>query len=128
MGNKFKLDYEGKDSIKEEVESIRDSYLEKSKSQIELEKLRRIDSKVKNIPLIISLFFGIAGTLLFGYGMAQFLSIKDNYILGGISAGIGIIFIAIAYPLYSMIYKHLKNKYKDQIFELSEKILNDNEF
>ena len=126
MGNKFKIDYEEKDSIKKEVESIRDSYLEKSESQIELEKLRRIDSKVKNIPLIISLFFGIAGTLLFGYGMAQFLKFKDNYVLGGISAGIGIIFIAIAYPLYCGIYKHLKNKYKDQIFELSEKILNDN--
>lgn len=125
MGNKFKIDYEGNDSIKEEVESIRDSYIEKSKSQIELEKLRKIDSRVKNIPLIISLFFGIFGTLLFGYGMVEFLKFKNNYILGCISFIIGIIFIAIAYPSYSKIYKYLKNKYKDQIFELSEKILND---
>ncbi len=125
MGNKFKIDYDGNKSLKEEVESIRDSYIEKSESQIELEYLRKIDSRVKNIPLIISLSFGIIGTLLFGYGMAEFLKLKNYYVLGGISIGIGIIFIAIAYPLYNKIYKYLKNKYKDQILELSEKILND---
>ena len=38
--------------------------------------------------------------------MAQFLKLKDNYILGGISAGIGIVFIASAYPLYSRIYNY----------------------
>ena len=34
MANKFRIDYEGKnDNIKEEVESIRNSYLEKTPSQ-----------------------------------------------------------------------------------------------
>jgi cytochrome c biogenesis protein CcdA len=117
MANKFRIDYEGKnDNIKEEVESIRNSYLEKSSSQKKLEELRKIDSKVKNTPLIIALSFGIIGTLVFGFGMSLILEFK-NYIFGIIVSIIGMILIALAYPIYSILLKKLKNKYKDKILE-----------
>ncbi len=125
MANKFRIDYEGKnDNIKEEVESIRNSYLEKSSSQKKLEELRKIDSKVKNTPLIIALSFGIIGTLVFGFGMSLILEFK-NYIFGIIVSIIGMILIALAYPLYSILLKKLKNKYKDKILELSNELINE---
>ena len=125
MANKFRIDYEGKnDNIKEEVESIRNSYLEKTPSQKKLEELRKIDSKVKNTPLIISLSFGIIGTLVFGFGMSLILEFK-NYIFGIIVSIIGMILIALAYPIYSILLKKLKNKYKDKILELSNELINE---
>jgi cytochrome c biogenesis protein CcdA len=125
MANKFRIDYEGKnDNIKEEVESIRNSYLEKSSSQKKLEELRKIDSKVKNTPLIIALSFGIIGTLVFGFGMSLILEFK-NYIFGIIVSIIGMILIALAYPIYSILLKKLKNKYKDKILELSNELINE---
>ena len=125
MANKFRIDYEGKnDNIKEEVESIRNSYLEKSSSQKKLEKLRKIDSKVKNTPLIIALSFGIIGTLVFGFGMSLILEFK-NYIFGIIVSIIGMILIALAYPIYSILLKKFKNKYKDKILELSNELINE---
>jgi len=125
MANKFRIDYEGKnDNIKEEVESIRNSYLEKSSSQKKLEELRKIDSKVKNTPLIIALSFGIIGTLVFGFGMSLILEFK-NYIFGIIVSIIGMILIALAYPIYSILLKNLKNKYKDKILELSNELINE---
>jgi len=125
MANKFRIDYEGKnDNIKEEVESIRNNYLEKSSSQKKLEKLRKIDSKVKNTPLIIALSFGIIGTLVFGFGMSLILEFK-NYIFGIIVSIIGMILIALAYPIYSILLKKFKNKYKDKILELSNELINE---
>ena len=125
MANKFRIDYEGKkDNIKEEVESIRNSYLEKSSSQKKLEELRKIDSKVKNTPLIIALSFGIIGTLVFGFGMSLILEFK-NYIFGIIVSIIGMILIALAYPIYSILLKKFKNKYKDKILELSNELINE---
>ncbi len=125
MANKFRIDYEGKnDNIKEEVESIRNSYLEKSSSQKKLEELRKIDFKVKNTPLIIALSFGIIGTLVFGFGMSLILEFK-NYIFGIIVSIIGMILIALAYPIYSILLKKLKNKYKDKILELSNELINE---
>lgn len=125
MANKFRIDYEGKnDNIKEEVESIRNSYLEKSSSQKKLEELRKIDSKVKNTPLIIALSFGIIGTLVFGFGMSLILEFK-NYIFGVIVSIIGMILIALAYPIYSILLKKFKNKYKDKILELSNELINE---
>lgn len=125
MANKFRIDYEGKnDNIKEEVESIRNSYLEKSSSQKKLEELRKIDSKVKNTPLIIALSFGIIGTLVFGFGMSLILEFK-NYIFGIIVSIIGMILIVLAYPIYSILLKKFKNKYKDKILELSNELINE---
>lgn len=123
MGNKFRIDYDGNDEIKKEVESIKNAYLEKSKMQKELEELRKIDFKVNNIPLVVSLSFGIIGVLLFGLSMSIFLEFKKGYVWGIISAILGVIMIILAYPIYNLILKRLKNKYKDKIFELSDKIL-----
>lgn len=123
--SKFKLDYDSNKSVKEEVSAIKDSYLDKSEGQENLNELRRIDFKVKNIPLVVSLAFGIVGTLLFGLGLTFFLEFKSHYVLASFLAAIGVVLIVLAYPLYNKIYKKLKNKYKDRVIELSDTILNE---
>lgn len=124
MAKNFKINYDGNDPIKKEIEDIRNSYLDKSDSQKELERLRKIDYKVKNIPIIIALSFGIIGTLLFGLGLTSVLEF-NNYILGITIGVIGIIFIIIAYPSFKMTYNKFKNKYKKEILELSNKLMNE---
>ena len=123
--SKFRLDYDSNKTIKEEVEAIKDSYLDKSEGQEKLDELRRIDFKVKNIPLIISLAFGIIGTLVFGLGLTFFLEFKSHYVLASFLSLFGIILISLAYPLYNKIYKKLKNKYKARVIELSNTILDE---
>ncbi len=124
MAKNFKINYDGNDSIKKEIEDIRNSYLDKSDSQKELERLRKIDYKVKNIPIIISLSFGVVGTLLFGLGLTFILEF-NNYIFGIIIGIIGIILMIFAYPIYNKIYNKLKNKYKTEILKLSDKLMNE---
>lgn len=108
---------------RKEIESIRNSYVKKASSSNKLDKLRRLDSKVKNIPTILSLCVAIIGMLIFGLGMAMVL--QWNLIVIGIIVGvIGVIVMAIAYPLFIKISKYLKNKYSDTIIKLSEELLN----
>ena len=58
---------------KREIESIRNSYIEKNQTNTNLEKLRKLDHKVKGIPNVVSLAIGIGGTLLFGLGLTMIL-------------------------------------------------------
>lgn len=110
------------ESEREEIESIRRSYLPKSKSSIE--RLRELDGKVKNTPIITSLSLGIIGVLIFGLGLTMIL-VFDTIIYGIIVMAIGCIPVGVAYPVYLKIYDKQKNKYQEEILSLSEKLLNE---
>lgn len=107
-----------------EIESIKRQYEPKEKSQTKLDKLRNLDKKVKIFPLILSLTFGIVGTLVFGLGLTLVLE-WNRIILGIIVATLGLIPISIAYPTYSIIYRKNKEKYADEIIKLSDELLNE---
>ena len=107
-----------------EIESIRDKYMKKGKSESKLEILRKLDNKVKNIPTAISLAIGIVGTLIFGLGIAMIL--EWSIIVWGVVVGIiGLIPTLLAYPAYLKSYKFYKNKYSKEILNLSDELLND---
>jgi len=107
-----------------EIESIKRQYEPKEKLETKLDKLRNLDKKVKIFPLILSLTFGIVGTLIFGLGLTLVLE-WDRIILGIIVATLGLIPISIAYPTYSIIYRKNKEKYADEIIKLSDELLNE---
>ncbi len=110
------------ESEREEIESIRRSYLPKIKSSIE--RLRELDGKVKNTPIITSLSLGIIGVLIFGLGLSMIL-VFDIIIYGIIVMAIGCIPVGVSYPVYLKIYDKQKNKYQEEILSLSEKLLNE---
>ena len=110
-----------------EIDSIRSQYLPKDKSLTKIDQLRYLDNKVKSIPLIYSLSFGIVGILTFGLGLTFFLE-WVNYWYAGIPISIvGVVLMLLAYPIFTKLTKRYKEKYGKQIIELSNELLNEEE-
>lgn len=125
MSEKFKFEYNAPtEQERKEIESIKNQYLPKDEKSIKFEKLKKLDNKVKNIPVAISISLGIIGSLIFGLGMTFFLEWVDLWILGIPCAIIGLIIVILAYPLHIKISSKLKAKYKDEIINLSNELLN----
>lgn len=123
--NKFSFTYSAPTSEeRKEIENIRNSYLTTcSSSGDKLQQLRKLDRKVKTLPNIISLAFGIVGILIFGLGLSMILEWR-LLTFGIIVSIIGIVPIIFAYPIHKFLTKLLKNKYSTQILKLSEELLN----
>lgn len=111
-------------SERREIESIRNSYMSNNKSQSKLDYLRKLDSKVRNIPTIISLVLGVIGILLFGFGLSMILE-WQIFVWGVAVCVIGLIPALIAYPIYKFFTKYLRTKHTDEILKISDELLND---
>lgn len=125
--NRFEYTYAAptKDERKE-VEEIR-KYYSNSETEDKLTRLRRLDEKAKTPPMLWSLSLGIVGTLIFGGGMSMVMLLDAWYwiVLGIVLALIGILPIALAYPVYKKVTKKCKEKYGAEILRLSEEILSE---
>jgi len=125
MGERFEYNYDAPtQQERQEIESIRNQYLPKNRELTKLERLKKLDNKVKNIPLLISLNLGIIGCLIFGLGLTFFLE-WYNYLLGVIFGLVGVIPMIISYPIYVKVLNKLKDKYGKEIIELSNELLNE---
>lgn len=124
--NDFEFNYTAPTSSeRKEIERIRDSYIQKENSLSKIDYLRKLDNKVRNIPTIYALVFGVIGILIFGLGFAMVLEWKI-IVWGVVVSVIGLIPMIISYPIYLKISKNLKNKYSDEIIKLSNEILDEN--
>ena len=115
------------ESERKEIESIKIQYLkEEKKEETKLQRLRRLDSKVKKTPVILSLCLGVIGTLIFGLGLTTVLE-WNKLVLGVCIMAVGAIPMAIANPVYKGALKAGKKKYGAEIVKLSEELLNGEE-
>lgn len=112
------------ESEKKEIEEIKRRYQGEAKEENDFTKLKKLDNKVKKLPSIISLTLGIVGILIFGLGLTMILEWKI-LVCGIVVMLVGCVPTVIAYPVYSFIFKHNKEKYSDEIISLSEKLLNE---
>ena len=126
MSNQFNFRYTAPtEEERKEIDSIRRQYSPQEQTETKLERLRRLDSLVKNTAVVWSLIFGIIGCLVFGLGLTMVL--EWNILLWGIVLMvIGSVPMAIAYPIYNKLLKKGKAKYGDEILRLSEELLNEN--
>lgn len=109
---------------RKQVEQIKKEYQQGGKLS-KIEKLKKLDKKVKTLPMVWAYVLGIVGTLIFGTGLA--LVLEFNLILWGcVVAVVGVVPIASAYGVYKTIYQRMKKKYGDKIIALSEEILGEN--
>ena len=108
-----------------EIESIRRQYTNQPiENENKFERLKKLDGLVRNTATVWALVLGIIGTLIFGLGFSMVL--EWNIVLWGIVVcAVGAIPIAIAYPVYLLVFKKLKKKYGEEILKLSEELLND---
>ncbi len=117
------------ESERKTTEEIRLRYQPKEKTDTPFARLKKLDDKVRSIPMMIGLTLGVIGTLMFGGGMAIVLEkLCAHYLLVGVLlSAVGLIPIAFAYPAYCKIAKKYKDKYGAEILQLSEEILNETE-
>lgn len=123
--NQFRYKYTAPtEEERKEIDSIRKQYCPQEKTESKLERLRRLDSLVKNTATITALILGVVGCLIFGFGLAMVLEWK--LLVWGIAFCIvGGVPMAISYPVYAHVLKKYKERYGDEILKLSEELLNE---
>ena len=105
-----------------EVQKIRDKYIEKEEGK--LTKLRRLDQQATRPGLIVSLLLGVVSTLVFGLGMCCTMVWMADWFVPGIIIGvIGMIGMALSYPVYVKITRHQRKKLAPEIIALSDELL-----
>lgn len=123
MADKFEYNYNAPTPKEQEIiKNILAQYEPKNSVSEKVNDLKKLDFKVKKLPTILGYILGISGILIFGLGLTMILE-WNNYLLGSIISIIGLAITFIAYPIYKTIYKKMKDKYSNQIIELSKQLL-----
>ena len=87
-------------------------------------KLKKLDGKVKAPAKAVSSIMGVIGFCCFGLGMS--MALEWQMILWGAILGIvGLVLMAFAYPVFNNILAKDKEKYAEQILELSQDLLSE---
>jgi len=124
----FRYTYSAKEQS--EVARIRSKYMPTEESK--LERLRRLDRGATQKAQTWAITLGVIGALVMGTGMslimtelAAVLGIPaDIAVLIGILAGIiGIVLVALAYPVYNRILKKERQRIAPEILRLTDELM-----
>ncbi len=110
------------ESERREINDIRRRYLTKSEYERKFEQLKNADARLRKFPRAIGVAAAVVGTLVFGLGLSLALEWK-NYTAGALVALLGAVVIALAYPVYNLIFKRNKKKHGEEILKLSSELL-----
>ena len=109
-----------------EIEAIRKKYLPREDKMEQLRKLHGIPTQKAQAA---SLAVGIIGALIMGTGMSLAMT-EIGAALGslamvlGIAVGlVGMVLVALAYPLYNRVLKKQREKIAPEILRLSDELL-----
>ena len=127
MENKENFSFTYSAQQQKEVEAIRKKYLPKEENKMEqLRKLHAIPTqKAQTAALIVC----ILGVLIMGTGMSLCMTELSGFLGGtamfiGIPVGIvGMVLVALAYPLYNRVLKKQRKKIAPEILRLSDELL-----
>lgn len=121
----FKMTYSS--SQQEEIQAIQKKYTPPQEDKMQL--LRALDAGATNKAVTVSLIFGVLGALILGIGMSLVMT-DFGAVLGrlsfplGIATGvIGIVLLALAYPLYNRTLKKQREKIAPEILRLTEELM-----
>ena len=121
----FKMTYSAQQQ--EEIQSIRQKYVPKEESK--MEQLRALDARVTQKATLVSILAGVIGALLLGCGMSLIMSdfgaaLGTAALPAGIAVGvIGLVPVALAYPLYHRTLKKEREKIAPQIMQLTDELM-----
>lgn len=105
----------------EEIKRIRQKYVPREEDK--MEQLRRLDQSATKPGTIAALAVGIISSLILGVGMTCVMVWTDFFVLGIIVGLIGIVGVALAYPLFNYIAKKQREKLAPQIKQLSDELM-----
>lgn len=119
-GNKEQFNYTYSAKEHEEIKNIRNKYLPREEDK--MEQLRKLDASVTQKGTIISVIVGVMGTLLMGLGMSCAM-VWEFFTFGIVIGVIGIVIIAVAYPLYNYITKKERERIAPEIMRLTDELM-----
>lgn len=121
----FKMTYSAKEQ--EEIKAIRNKYVPREEDK--MQRVRTLDAKAGNKAMIAAMTLGIIGTLLLGVGMSVIMTdfgaaLGEHAMPVGIAVGIiGMIPVALAYPVYNRVLKKERDKIAPEILRLTEELM-----
>ena len=111
----------------QEIEAIRKKYLPKEEDK--MEQLRRLHSIPTQKAQAASIAVGVLGALILGTGMRLCMTelgaaLGDLAMVIGILIGVlGLIMVALAYPLFNYVLKKERKRIAPEILRLSDELL-----
>lgn len=122
--NTFEYTYSAPTEVeKKQIESIKRQYETPQKPvESKVERVKRLDAKIKNTANAFSIALGVVGCLIFGLGLTMILE-WGIWLWGVAVMALGCPFMIFAYPLYNFLIKKGKKKYGAEILRLAEEIL-----
>ena len=106
----------------QEILEIRKKYLPAEEDK--MAKIRKLDASVTRKGTLVSVSMGIVGCLLLGAGMSCSMVFTGAWFLPGIVLGlIGIVTMAVAYPVFTHIMRKERARIAQQILELTDELL-----
>lgn len=126
----FSYTYSAKEQ--EEIKKIRQKYAsdKELREETSLDRLRAIDRRVNAKAETVALVAGILGALIMGFGMslvmsdiASILRIANPILWGVIIGVVGIVAVALAYPIYSHVIRKEREKVRDEVIRLSDELM-----
>lgn len=127
MDNNQSFEYTYSAQQREEIEAIRKKYLPKEENK--MDQLRRLHSSAGQKAQAVSIAIGVIGTLILGTGMSLCMT-EVGAVLGvmaivlGIVIGLlGLVMVALAYPVYNRVLKKERERIAPEILRLTEELL-----
>ena len=127
MENKEGFSFTYSAEQQKEIESIRKKYLPREEDK--MEQLRRLHAIPTQKAQAASIAVGVIGALIMGTGMSLCMTELSGFLGGtamfiGIPVGIvGMILVALAYPIYNRVLKKERQKIAPEILRLSDELL-----
>lgn len=116
--NTFKYTYSAKQQ--KEIEYIRSKYAPHQEDK--LETLRRLDKGTTNKANAVSIAIGIIGALVMGGGMSLVM-VWEQFVLGIAIGVIGMVLVALAYPIYKQVLKKEREHIAPEILRLTDELM-----
>lgn len=121
----FRYTYSAKEQS--EVEAIRKKYLPPEENK--MEQLRKLDRSATGKAQAWAIALGVIGTLILGTGMSLCMTELSGFLGGtamfiGIPVGlVGIVLVALAYPVYNRILKKERQRIAPEVLRLTEELM-----
>ena len=126
----FHYKYSAKEQ--EEIKAIRKKYIVEEQTEDKMAQLRRLDASVTQNATIVSLVFGIIGTLILGIVMSLVMTDIGKIIglvggmamlIGTLFGIIGIVLVCVAYPIYNRMVQKERERIAPEIIRLTDELM-----
>ena len=110
-----------------EIEAIRNKYLPKEDDK--MEQLRMLHARPTKRAQAAAISVGVIGSLVLGTGMSLAMTdfgaiLGDVALVMGILTGIiGMVLVALAYPIYNRVLKKQRKRIAPQILKLTDELM-----